>query len=78
MPRKKQELVLREPHVKIFKFIKAFIAENIFAPEQQEIATATDITPRHVARILIELEKMGYVSHQYRKKRSLKIVKELQ
>jgi predicted transcriptional regulator len=69
----KLEIGIREPHVKIYKFISQFIHRRKFGPNQKEIAMNTDISYRQVNRLVKDLVILGYI----KKDPVIEIIKEL-
>lgn len=68
---------IKKAHVEIYNFIQGFIHKNIYAPEYNEIATGLDMSPSYIPKLVKELCDMGYISRDYRKQRSIKILKDL-
>lgn len=69
----KLEIGLREPHVKIYKFISQFIHRRKFGPNQKEIALNTGISYRQVNRLVKDLVLLGHI----KKDPVIEIIKEL-
>lgn len=72
------QIILQPGHVKVFNFVKEFIAKNVFAPSIPEIMKATKLGYRQTYRLVEQLVAMGHFSKQgFNQKRSLKIEKEI-
>lgn len=77
MTKIKEKIYLQPSHVKVYRYIENYISKNVISPEVKEICKTVKVVPRHVYRILADLEKLGYIKRDNYRKRSLKIIKEL-
>lgn len=72
-----EKIVLQPAHVSAFNFIKKYLEKKVFAPEIKEIATGIKVTERHAYRLIDDLVALGVISRETRRKRSIKVIKEL-
>lgn len=77
MNRAIDKIVLQPAHVAAFNFIKRYMAKKVFAPEIQEIASGIKVTDRHAYRLIDDLVALKVISREARRKRSIKVLKEL-
>ena len=77
MTRSIEKIVLQPAHVAAFNYIKKYMSTKVFAPEIAEIAKAIKLTNRHAYRLIDDLVSLGVISREKRRKRSIKIIKEL-
>lgn len=73
----KRKIHLQESHIKVYRTIEKYIKKNVIAPEILEIVKVTDLTKRHVIRVLDDLQELGYITRVKYAKRSIQILKEL-
>lgn len=71
------KIILQPSHVAAFRYIERFRKDHHFSPEIKEIAKAIKLNDRQVYRIVDDLVLLGYVSREHRKKRSIKILKQM-
>lgn len=76
-PAEIKDIYLQPSHIKVYTFIDKYLKKNLFAPEVNEIATATKFSLKHAYRIVEELYGFGYISKIAYRKRSIRIIKPL-
>lgn len=57
---KTKKTTLKEPHVRVHRFVQKFIVKNFYPPTREQIAGGTKISYRHIHRLVDELVSMGY------------------
>jgi len=72
-----EKTTLKKVHVDIYNFIKKFVDENVYSPEHGEIAEGLKISKSYLPKLVKELCEMGYISRDFRKRRSIKIIRDL-
>jgi len=72
-----EKTTLKKAHVDIYNFVKKFIDENVYSPEHSEIAEGLNMSISYLPKLVKELCEMGYISRDFRKRRSIKIIKDL-
>jgi DNA-binding MarR family transcriptional regulator len=75
MTNPKPAIALQPSHVEAYKFIETYRAKNVYSPEIDEIADHLELTQRQTYRVIDDLESLGYIKRQKRKKRSIRIAK---
>jgi len=78
MKNKEEKINLQPSHVKVFNFIKVYIEKKIVSPELSEISKNVKLSTRQVHRLVDELVVLKFLSRDYHKKRSIKILKLLE
>ncbi len=73
----KNQIILQPKHITVFRFVKKYTQEKIYAPTIKEVSRGTKWSVRELYRILDDLEALGYMTRQKYIERSLKIVKDL-
>lgn len=68
---------LNESHVKVYKYVKRYYKMHQFSPTIDEIVDGTEISKRHLFRIIKDLVSEGYMSRKPFYKRGLKVEKDL-
>lgn len=74
---KPTDIVLLPSHIKVYNFIKTYIANKIVSPETKEIAKGIKYEERQVYRLIDDLVALGYLSKKKHYRRGIKIEKEL-
>lgn len=77
MKKSVEKVVLQPSHVSAFNFLKKYMQKKLYAPEVSEIASAIKLTERQTYRILDDLVVLKVISKEHRRKRSIKILKEI-
>jgi repressor LexA len=71
-----QQYGLTEKQLKLFKFIKSYIAKKTIPPSYQEIALAVGLKSKNSVNVYINnLEERGWLKRIRGKARSIQIIK---
>lgn len=77
MSKSVEKIVLQPSHVAAFNFIKKYMLKRVYAPEIAEIAVSIKLTERQTYRLIDDLVALKVISKEKRRKRSIKILKEI-
>ena len=73
----KKRVILQPVHFQVFDFIKSSLQKNYFAPTNKEIGDETQLSTRHLYRVLSDLTTLGCIDRKPRVERSIEILDDL-
>lgn len=73
----KIQINLQPSHVKVFEFVKQYVADHLYSPEFSEISAGVKLTDRQIYRLVNDLISLGALSQMKHKRRGLSIVSDL-
>lgn len=78
MKKTADQITLQPVHIKVYKYIIAYMEKNIVPPEMEEISKGIKVTIRHTYRTVEDLCTLGYLEKTRYQRRSIKVLKPLQ